>query len=360
MVARQWIHRFVLLASFVTARLVAEEPPFYPDKDHLLVLLDPAGNEHPVRTADDWKLRRGHILANLRLVMGEPIGEQRPVALEPVLGEPTDCGSYQRRAVSIAVEVDDRLPGWLLIPKRRTGRMPAMLCLHQTVAVGKDEPAGLSGSPNLHYAAELAERGYVTLAVDYPNFGSYKIDPYARGYASATAKGIWNHQRAIDYLASLPDVDAARIGIIGHSLGGHNSLFLAACDERVRCAVSCCGFCSFRRYYGGNLAGWSHAGYMPRIREVYELRPERMPFDFSEVLAAIAPRGLRVVAPLHDENFDVTGVRESVAAAREVFEFLAADDQLSTDYPDSAHDFPSESRRSAYQWIDQQLSHEAN
>ena len=82
-------------------------------------------------------------------------------------------------------------------------KLPAMLCLHQTVKIGKGEPAGVGGAREPAYALELAERGYVTLAPDYPNFGDYKIDLYAKGYASATMKGIWNHMRAVDLLQSL-------------------------------------------------------------------------------------------------------------------------------------------------------------
>ena len=87
-----------------------------------------------------------------------------------------------------------------------------MLCLHQTTKIGKGEPAGVGGNSNLHYAAELAARGYVTLAPDYPNFGDYSFDPYAHGYESATMKGIWNHMRAVDLLQSLSEVDPQRIG----------------------------------------------------------------------------------------------------------------------------------------------------
>ena len=49
-----------------------------------------------------------------------------------------------------------------------------MLCLHHTVAIGKDEPVGLGMRENLQYALHLAERGYVTLAPDYPSFGEHR------------------------------------------------------------------------------------------------------------------------------------------------------------------------------------------
>ena len=83
--------------------------------------------------------------------------------------------------------------------------------------------------------------------------------------------------RAVDLLCSLPEVDPARIGVIGHSLGGHNAIFVALFDDRLKAVVSSCGFNDFRHYYKGNIAGWSHKGYMPRLREVYHLDLDRVP-----------------------------------------------------------------------------------
>ena len=53
-------------------------------------------------------------------------------------------------------------------------KRPAILCLHQTTPNGKDSPVGLADRPTLHYALELAKRGYVTLSPDYPSFGEYQ------------------------------------------------------------------------------------------------------------------------------------------------------------------------------------------
>ena len=123
-------------------------------------------------------------------------------------------------------------------------------------------------------------------------------------------KGIWNHMRCVDYLQSRPEVDPDRIGVIGHSLGGHNSIFLGVFDERIKCVVSSCGFCSFPTYMKGNLTGWSHDGYMPLIKTRYELKPEKMPWDFPEAIAALAPRPFLAVAPIKDHNFDLQGVKD--------------------------------------------------
>jgi acetyl esterase/lipase len=346
----------LLLLTVLSFAVVAADPApsFYSDKAKLLVFRDQSG-EHPITSASDWPKRRAHILANMQLVMGPLPDPSHKVPLDVRIEEETREEKFTRKKLTFAVEKDDRVPAFLLIPHERNGKLPAVLCLHQTTKLGKAEPAGLGPQPNKHYAKHLAERGYVTLAPDYPNFGDYKFDPYPHGYASATMKGIWNHMRAVDLLQALPKVDPDRIGVIGHSLGGHNSMFVAVFDERLKCIVSNCGFCSFPSYYKGNLAGWSHNGYMPRIRNIYELKPEKMPFDFTEIVAALAPRPFLASAPINDNNFDVQGVKDCIAAAQPVYNLLGAKEKLAANYPDCAHDFPPEVREVAYAWMDRWL-----
>jgi hypothetical protein len=99
---------------------------------------------------------------------------------------------------------------------------------------------------------------------------------------------------------------------------------------------------------------------MPRIRDVYELNPAKMPFDFTEVLAALAPRPCLAIAPLHDANFAVAGVRECTAAARPVYELYGAGERLAASYPDCEHDFPPAERERAYAWFDRWLADDAS
>ena len=331
-----------------------DKAPFYPDKTKLLVVIDADGKEQPIAAAADWPKRRAHILSNLQLVMGPMPPDDRKVPPDVQVYDEVRLQKYVRKTISYASEAGDRVPAFLLVPNETKGRVPAMLCLHQTTAIGKQEPAGM-GIKNLAYAAELAERGMVAIAPDYPGFGDYKIDAYAKGYVSATMKGIWNHRRAVDVLQSLPEVDGQRIGVIGHSLGGHNSLFVSVFEPRIKAAVTSCGFNAFPKYFKGNLKGWSHKGYMPRIATEYGADPKRMPFDFTEILGAIAPRPVFINAPLRDANFEVSGVQDCVAAAAPVYELLGAKDALRPVYPDAAHDFPPEVRKQAYEFLEATL-----
>ncbi|MFO0866362.1 MAG: prolyl oligopeptidase family serine peptidase [Gemmataceae bacterium] len=344
---------FLLLCVFPSLAR-AEDPPFYPDKFDLLLIKD-GGKDLPVRTAEEWKKRRAHILANMEKVMG-PMPTGPKVPLDVIVTEVVKEKSYTRKTLTYAAGKNNRVSAYLFVPTKIDGKVPGILCLHPTSpALGKGIPAGLGDKKDRHYALHLVDRGYITLCPDYVKSGGYKFDPYENGFASATMLGIWNHRVALDLLQSLPEVDGDKLGVIGHSLGGHNSLFLAAFDERVKATVSNCGFCSFRTYMKGNLAGWSHAGYMPRIKSIYETKPEKMPFDFTEVLAAIAPRAVLASAPLHDSNFDPEGVKECVKAAQPVFRLLGAEEKLSAVYPNAGHDFPDDARAAAYQFFDRWL-----
>lgn len=296
-----------------------------------------------------------HNLRGVEKVMGPlpSIDHQSPLHLHVL--EETRLQHYLRRRVTFSPEPHSTVYAWLLIPDSARPA-PAALCLHQTTAIGKDEPVGIGGKPNLFYAHELALRGYVALAPDYPSFGEDKTDfqrdVYGRGYKSGSMKGIVNHTRAIDVLLSLPQVDKRRIAVIGHSLGGHNALFVAAFDPRIRAVVTSCGFTAMSRYYGGNLKGWTSPRYMPLISTVYHNSPRNLPFDFTDIFDAIAPRAVFVNAPLHDSNFDVVGVDETIAKVKRDF----PPGRLVVVHPNCGHDFPPAVREQAYQFLDRQLN----
>lgn len=349
----------VLSAAVAWADSPGSSAIAYRDHSNLLVIRDPAGNERPITTKADWAIRLEHIRANMQLVMGTLPDASRRVPLDVTFGPEEDTPKYIRRKVTFTPEPDDRVPAWLLTPKDipADGSAPAMLCLHQTTTIGKDEPAGLGGLPNLHYAHELAERGFVCLVPDYPSFGEYKYDFKTQGahYTSGSMKAIWNNIRAVDLLETLPQVNKAHIGVIGHSLGGHNALFTATFDERLRAVVSSCGFTPFHDYYHGKLVGWTSDRYMPRIREVYNNDPDQVPFDFYEIVAGLAPRGFYSNSPISDSNFEVEGVRKAFAKAMAIFTLFGVTEKLKLATPDAQHDFPEAQRLEAYGWLKSQF-----
>ncbi len=332
----------------------ADQVPVYHDRSNLLIYRTPRGTLRHIRRENlfDWGRRRFQILRNMEKVMGPLPGPQRRVPLDVQIVEEVDTQYYRRIKLFYTADPGDRVPAYLLVPLRVKLPAPAVLVLHQTNPHGKDELVGLAGRANRRYADELAREGFVCLVPDYPSFGEYRYDFRTHPeYVSGTMKAIWNNIRAIDLLESRPEVDRDAIAAFGHSLGGHNALFTAAFDQRIRAVVTSCGFTAFPNYYGGNLRGWTSDRYMPRIRTAYAMDPKRMPFDFHEVLAAIAPRPLFVNAPLNDGNFDNAGVREVIAAVRPVYRLFGAVDRLVVVYPNSGHDFPEREKRQAYRWL---------
>ncbi len=326
------------------------------DHRKLLQIKTEAGMKE-ISTAAQWGLRRAAIVRGMEEAMGPLPSPERRVPLDVEVERSEDAGKYTRRHITFAAESGDRVPALLLVPHALSGRAPAMLCLHQTTRIGKGEPSGLGGLPNLHYAHELAERGYVCLAPDYPSFGDYEYNFKTTGghYTSGSMKAIWNNLRAVDLLEAMPETHPDRIGVIGHSLGGHNSLFTAVFDQRLQVVVTSCGFTAFHHYYGGKLKGWTSDRYMPLINSRYGNNPDLAPFDFYEVVAAIAPRTVLINAPVRDGNFELAGVKKVVAEAGGVFRLLDAGDNLHAVYPDAGHDFPPDVRESLYKLIDQRL-----
>ena len=332
-------------------------PLLYPEHSDLSYYLDPNGYPRPILTPGDLAIRRQHILAHMHQVMGPLPDRTKLVPLNVQKLEEVPLEGLLREKIEYQTEADTRVRAYLFRPaKPPAKKLPAVLCLHQTIGIGKQEPAGLGGSPNLHYALHLAQRGYVTLAPDYPSFGDYKYDfAPAHGYISGSMKAIWDNMRAVDLLEGLEQVDAKRIGCIGHSLGGHNTMFTAVFDERIKALVSNCGFTRFPKYYGGQLKGWTSDRYMPVINNKYANNPNLVPFDFPEIVAAFAPRAFLASSPKGDSNFEVSGVVDSIASAQRIYDLLGVSDRLQANYPDCAHDFPEDVRKVAYAFFDKHL-----
>jgi dienelactone hydrolase len=272
--------------------------------------------------------------------------------------EEVDAGSYLRRLISYAAEPGSRVPAYLLVPKAALAskvKAPAVLCLHPTDnQIGHKVVVGLGGRANRQYAAELADRGYVALAPAYPLLAQYQPDLKALGYQSGTMKAIWDNIRGLDLLESLPFVRAGVFGAIGHSLGGHNSVYTAVFDSRIQAVVSSCGLDSYRDYKDGDIRGWTSDRYMPRLL-AYRDRLAEVPFDFPEMIGALAPRMCFISAPLKDDNFKWASVDRIAAAARPVYRLYGGEKNLIVEHPDCAHDFPDEVRQTSYRILDRQL-----
>jgi Prolyl oligopeptidase family len=333
-------------------------------REDLLLYRDEQGQIHKVESIAHWKLRREEIVRGMESVMGKLPGDERRCPLDVQIEEEVDRGTHLQRLISYQSEPGSRVPAYLSIPKAALSGQaaPAVLCLHGTNnVIGHGTVVGLGDLPNRAYALELAERGYVTLAPNYPLLAKYQPDLARLGWESGTLKAVWDNIRGLDLLQTLPYVDARRgFGTIGHSLGGHNSVYTAVFDTRLKAIVSSCGLDSFLDYYQGAEKnwypekGWCQTRYMLKLAN-YRGRLAEIPFDFHELVGSLAPRATLIVAPLRDSNFRHDSVQRIEKAARPVFRLHNAGERLRFVYPDCEHDFPTEMRQAAYALFDEQL-----
>jgi dienelactone hydrolase len=329
------------------------------DRFNLLLYHDPAGQVRPVKSLADWAERRAEAVRGMIAVTGPVPGPEKRVPLDVRVESEEDCGAFVRRFLTYAAEPGERVPAYLLLPKAALTagvKCPAVLSLHQTHALGQKVVVGLGQSTNDEYGVELAQRGFVCLAPAYPQLANYQPDLKALGYRSGVMKAIWNNMRGLDLLESLPFVRGARFGAIGHSLGGHTAVFTAVFDPRVVIVASSCGLDAFVDYMDGNIRGWTSERYMPRLLD-YSLA--EIPFDFSELIGALAPRVCFISAPLGDTNFKWRSVDAIARAAAPVYELYGAPDRLRVEHPNCGHLFPTEMRTLAYRLLEQTLRSEA-
>jgi dienelactone hydrolase len=321
-----------------------------------------------VKTAADWQHRRAEILAGMQTVMGPLPGPEKRVPLDVKVGSETDCGTYVRREITYQSEPGARVPAFLLVPKAVTEgktQRPGILAAMPTNNLEGNRPVvGLNRDatkPNRNYGEELAQRGFVVIVPPYPHLADYKPDLKGLGYASGTMKAIWDNIRALDVLAAMPGVSREGFGAVGHSLGGHNSIYTAVFDDRIKAVVSSCGFDSYLDYYAERQAavwrpgqGWTQERYMPRLAE-YAGRLEEIPFDFHELIGALAPRAFLAISPKRDSNFKWHSVDKIIAAARPIYQLHRVPERIAVEHPDCEHDFPPEMRQKAYAWFERYL-----
>lgn len=326
--------------------------------DSVNQLIDRNGVEIAVGSVREWESKRADVLARVQRMMGPLPGDEKRCDLDVTVDEEVDCGSYVRRLISYQSEPNCRTSAYLLIPKKalEEGVMcPAVLCPHPTHARdGFKTVVGLSDRENRSYASELAARGFVTIAPSYPLLANYQPDWRALGYESGSMKAIWDNMRALDVLETLPFVAPGPVGSVGHSLGGHNSVYTAVFDARIGVVVSSCGLDSYVDYKDGDLTGWTSDRYMPRLKDYMDCL-EDIPFDFHDLVATLAPRPCLIFAPYDDSNFKWQSVDAVAQAARRVYALYGVDGLLMVEHPQCDHDFPTDAREKAYELFEKLL-----
>jgi hypothetical protein len=208
------------------------------------------------------------------------------------------------------------VPALLLIPDKRAPRAPGLLYIHWHAGMydlGKEQLlTGVEAQPA--YAPVCAEKGLVTLAIDSWCFGERKHEENGNvGEVTAFKSMIWNGQvlygmmmfdefRALDYLASRPEVDADFLGVLGMSMGSTKAWWLAALDPRVRLCMDVCCLTDFQELV--RVHGLSHHG-------IYYFVPSLLKhFQTAQINELIVPRAHLSVNGRLDELTPPAGVEK--------------------------------------------------
>src|SRR5947209_9648989 len=289
----------------------------------------------------------------------------------------------------------------LLKPAGAKGKLPGIVGLHdhggqkyfgmrKITRTSKDQHPVMQRHQDEYYAGaawanELARRGYAVLVHDVFAFGSRRIrladvpadirnnllevDPgseteiqhynqFAANHEHVIAKGlfcagltwpgvfVFEDQRALDYLASRPDVDATRIGCAGLSGGGLRTVMLTGADERIRC--SCCvGMMTTWRDYLLNKS-YTHTWmvYVPGL-------PRDL--DYPEVLGISVPNPVLVLNNRQDSLFTMPEMQRADAILTNVYKKAEAPERYRASFYDGPHKFDREMQKEAFEWFDRWL-----
>lgn len=271
-----------------------------------------------------------------------------PGPLAPEVHEQVACDGYVRRLVSYSVPAG-RASAFVCVPNGLTAPAPLVFCHHQHAGefdLGKSEVCGLRGDPNQAYAAELAQRGFITISPDAIGFEErnwsggknvcwFELSSRLVMGRTLLADCLQEVSIAIDYASSLPEVNADRVGFIGHSYGGRMAMWAPAWDKRIRASVSNCGCISYRESSAHD-AGFQAELVVPGFASDFDVHDVLAIADQCSTLVLGAEddvwsRGLRdIESRLHNKGADhvrvqiVPGHHEFLPPQRELaYEFLA-------------------------------------
>jgi cephalosporin-C deacetylase-like acetyl esterase len=295
----------------------------------------------------------------LELIGGLP-AERTP--LNPrVVGELTREGYVVRKLIF------ESLPGYyvtanLYVPTAGQAPYPGVLspCGHSS--------NGKAYAIYQHLFVGLAERGYVVLTYDpvgqgeryqYWNFvtnrrlfeinehGMAGIQEYLLGQNFARYR-IWDGLRALDYLTSLPEVDATRIGVTGNSGGGTLTTFISMLDPRVKVASIVTYITSISK----KIEARSYDAETDPEQDIQGLLAAGI--DHTEMVGMIAPRPVLIGAATQD-FFPIQGTRQTYGELQQLYRKLGVPERVKMVEFNHRHEYSQPLRESTYAWFDRWL-----
>ena len=321
--------------------------------------------EQPIRDSESWLKRAATIRQTFVSTLGEAPDSQRLHGYEIV--ERVESEGVARSLLRITVDDDDVMEAFLMEPadESRRKRGAVALALHQTNNEGKNEVAGLAGLPTLRYALELAQRGWTVLAPDQfaitrrfgKGVGAFDTARFYERFPkwSSVGKALRDSQIALDVLNQLPQTAGHRVSVIGHSLGGHSAVFLAAVDDRVSQVVANCGI--YPLADSANRSAWFRTSWYIYFKdEAFRKSAIDGPvplWDFHELCALIAPRRLCVLSACNDELIrSAWGLHQTGEQLHRLYALLKSERSLLTVTHNEEHSFSDANRALAYGWLE--------
>ena len=293
-------------------------------------------------------------------LLGDLPPRNRPISSKLLRSEQGE--GYTLEYLELDLNGVEPVPAILLIPERRAAKAPGLIYIHAhggTYELGKEEL--LRGRKVLKaYAPVCAEKGIVTLAIDSWCFSERRHDEDGRqGESDAFKEMLWRGRvlwgmmmydevQAVSYLASRPEVDPARIGAFGLSMGSTKAWWLAALDERVRCCIDLCCLTDFESLIKhNNLRGHGLYYYVPRLLKQFQTA------DINELIVPRAHLSLNGRADRLTPPEGVERVRDHLLPLYRQYG-RASDCRI--ELFDCGHEETPEMRKIVLEWLDRYLA----
>ncbi len=284
--------------------------------------------------------------------------EKTPLASEVLRKSAED--EVEIEDVRFKAERDIWVPAIVVKPLKAAEPLPAIICLPGTGGTRQqltDAKLQLSERPRTGWARALARQGFLTISLDYRGSDARHQNIYLEALreqlAGRSYMGLLVREtmRAVDYLQTRADVDGAKIGVTGFSLGGAIAWYAGAADPRLRVIVPVCGGAGT---YDDLLRSQPNARYHSQY--FYPAGFLKLfPGDQPEVFASLAPRAVLVVGRDQDQGMPVEGLRKLEREVKSVYARRGVADRFAVHLTAGDHTYTEEMFEEVSQWFQRYL-----
>lgn len=312
-----------------------------------------------IKTLDDWQAKRKVYREQLFEMLGlKPLPEKTD--LKPVVTGKVEHEQFTVENIHYQSSPGLYVTGNLYIPKGLKKPAPTILYVCGHARVQKDGVSFGNKTAYQHHPAWFARHGYVCLVIDTLQLGeiegihhgTYRHKMWwwnSRGYTPAGVEA-WNCIRALDYLETRKEVDAARFGVTGRSGGGIYSWWISALDDRIKAAVPVAGITDLQNHVvDGCVEGHCDCMYLVNT----------FGWDYPLVAALVAPRPLLISNSDKDTIFPLDGVLRVHEKVRNIYRLYGAEKNLGLNITEGPHKDTQELRIHAFVWFNRFLKNDS-